>query len=270
MTKHLLLGAGAALALVLSAAPAMAQSFDLSGPPAPAAGAPPGAPADTGVRPVGTTIERIAIVRGDPFTNGQRRGVSAPGSLRYNVTSDDVQIITESEWRDAGWSAESFERAEQSARGVCRRQVEYIARANRLIDRYEQLNGRIPGYAQRYRDLEGRIERAGNFRTGASVIYGLAGWIFGPVIGTQTTVMAGANEFQGEVWEDSMQLNREVSELNLEYLQLHGEYAILSLENYKDYNTLVIGYCLYVYGDPAQRAAVADQTMADLAEGSTP
>lgn len=266
MTKHLLLGAGAALALALAAAPAMAQSFDLSAP----AGDPPRAPADTGVRPVGTTLERIAIVRGDPFTNGQRRGITPPGSIRYNVVSDDVQIITESEWREAGWSAESFNRAEQAAQNVCRRQTAYIARANSLMDRYVALNGRAPAFAERYRALEGRIERAGNWRTAGSVIYGLSGWIFGPASGAATTGGAIGNEAQGEVWEDSMQLNREVGEWNLEYHELHGEYSLLSLENFVDYNTMVIGYCLYVYGDPAERERVAAETSADLAGGTPP
>lgn len=200
---------------------------------------------DTNV--VGQPLDRFVLVRGEPEVISAR--ARPPGAARAFVREDELTFVSETEWRQRGWSMETFEAVRMDNQHFCGVTANYIVRAASLAERYAATIPEVAAIKDRYVNMAGDIRNAGRTRLGSNVFSSALAWIFGtPLTGAIVTSGAIGNEAQGRAWDRSMMLSRDAGVLNAELTGMHVEFNLMSLEMYADYLGLVNGYCTTVFG----------------------
>ncbi len=207
---------------------------------------------------VGQPIDRFVLVRGEPEVISAR--ARPPGPARAFVREDELSFVSESEWRQRGWSMETFEAVRSNNVHFCSVTANYIVRAASLAQRYSATEPRVAEIHGRYVSMAGDIRSAGRTRTGSNVFSAALSWLGGPLTGAIVTSGAIGNEAQGRAWDRSMMLSRDAGVLNAELTGMHVEFNLLSLEMYADYLGLVNGYCTTVFGTDDQLAPRVTQS----------
>lgn len=243
----IIVGAGVTLALILSGTTAMAQVVPSGTPETATAALNSSHPATQSSEVVGQPLDRFVLVRGEPEVISAR--ARPPGGARAFVREDELSFVTETEWRQRGWTMEAFEAVRTDNQHFCSVTANYIVRAASLAQRYAATEPRVADIQQRYVGMAGEIRNAGRTRLGSNVFSSALAWIFGgPLTGGIVTSGAVGNEAQGRAWDRSMMLSRDAGVLNAELTGMHVEFNLMSLEMYADYLGLVNGYCTTVFG----------------------
>ncbi len=196
---------------------------------------------------VGQPIDRFVLVRGEPEVISAR--ARPPGAARAFVREDELTFVSETEWRQRGWSPETFEAVRLDNQHFCGVTANYIVRAESLAVRYAATVPEVAAIKDRYVSMAGDIRSASRTRLGSNVFSSAIAWIFGgPVTGAIVTSGAVGNEGQGRAWDRSMMLSRDAGVLNADLTGMHVEFNLMSLEMYADYLGIVNGYCTTVFG----------------------
>lgn len=227
MTKKVILGAVASIALSLAATPAFAQDLGL-----PVNSAPVGQPT--------TPDDRTALVVRSDW-----------GGYRVARQGDnDVALVTLDQYRAAGHSDQDFEFAFRETQSACRDAGSWVRESIAIMTEAGVLDTEYVDLREELARLGAAQNRQSWIRRGFNIISGglLCALSSGYYCGASVSSIIGG-ELQSTQHDRASGLNRRQSEINVDQSRLQLRATILTMRMNIGWANMIHGYCLDNYAD---------------------
>lgn len=227
MTKKVILGAVASIALSLAAGSAFAQDLGVTG---------------------GTPITG-QTVSGDTRTAMVVR--SSWGGYRPARQGDnDVGIARIEDFVAAGQTPEQFDRAVIETQSACRQTGEWVRESIAIIGAAGEIDAEYQGLATELARLGDAQNRTSWIRRGFSLLStGLLCTLSGGLYCGAAASSAVGGEINSSQHDRAMRLNRRQSELNVDQARLQLRATILTMRMNIGWAGMIQGYCLQTQPD---------------------